>query len=100
MFNTLRRHVALQTLVFRASVLFVVVHVLLSFLGVLAEASFANPAGVIILATVLGAMDLRRRREITLWANLGYEQWFTWAIYGAVGLAGEALSAAAFAIRK
>lgn len=98
--DTLRRHVVLQPLVLRAGVLFVVVHLILSALGVVAKANFANPSGVIILMTILGVIDLRRRSEVILWANLGYGRWLTSVIYGSVGLAGEVLWAAVSAIRR
>jgi hypothetical protein len=98
--DTLRRHVVLQPLVFRAGVLFVAVHLILSALGVVAETNFANPAGVIILMTILGAIDLRRRSEVILWANLGYGRWLTWVIYGSVGIVGEVLWAVASGSRR
>ncbi|MDB4883021.1 MAG: hypothetical protein JWL95_1787 [Gemmatimonadetes bacterium] len=36
-----------------------------------AEPSSPNPIAVILLCVIVGIVDLRRRREIMLWGNLG-----------------------------
>ncbi|MEO7996236.1 MAG: hypothetical protein ABI852_02260 [Gemmatimonadaceae bacterium] len=86
--ETLRRHSALRFLVGRAVFLFVLLRI------VVTVAKVENPVGMIVLMTVLGAIDTRRRGEFALWSNLGYDRWMTWALYGSVALIGEIIVSA------
>lgn len=48
-----------------------------------------SPVGVVVLAMVLGAVDIRRRGESILWANLGHSPLIAPCLFGAVALLGE-----------
>ncbi len=90
------RLLALRALVgyplLRALVL-VIAALLVTFAGEGAGDGLESPIGVVILATAVGAADIRRRGESMLWANLGYPRVVTVGIFGVVALLGEILLA-------
>lgn len=71
----------------------IVVVLLLGIAGALADTSLINPIGIVILLSVIGALDYRRRGEASLWGNLGYSTWVHPSIYGVVALIGVSLAA-------
>lgn len=87
----------LRVLAFRALVAYPLLRVLLTVVGAMlaafagraAAAELESPLGVVLLAAALGALDIRRRGESVLWANLGYPAVTTPALFGLVALAGE-----------
>ena len=85
----------LRPLALRAAILYVLLRLLLaavSAIGAGSDApSFDSPFGIVLLVTALGAIDIRRRGESMLWANLGYPTFVLWGIFGAVALVGELL---------
>jgi hypothetical protein len=56
--------------------------------------SSPNPVAVIVLCTLLGSVDIRRRREGVLWANLGVSSAQLALLFTLVAAAGETLLAA------
>lgn len=52
-----------------------------------------SPVGVVLLAMVLGAVDVRRRGESILWANLGYSPIVAPALFGMTAFVGESILA-------
>lgn len=81
----------------RAVVLYLVLRLLITGLSAggteLGAPSLESPFGIIVLFTTLGAIDLRRRGETLLWANLGYSTFVVWGLFGIVALIGEMLLA-------
>lgn len=57
------------------------------------EAAFESPVGVVIIAMLVGAIDVRRRGESLLWGNLGYSAFVPPAVFGLVAVLGELLLA-------
>ncbi len=49
-----------------------------------------SPAGIVIIAMLIGWIDTRRRGETMFWLNLGYSPATVSAIFGLVALTGEA----------
>lgn len=65
---------ALRALLLRAVVLWVSVRLLASVAGAIAAEdgqSLDSPLGIILICCALGLVDIRRRHERALWANLG-----------------------------
>lgn len=96
MIDTLRRHRPLYVLFARAGVLYLLVRALLTAASAGAGADgagFDNPVGIVILVTLLGVIDLRRRNEKMLWSNLAYSGWHTAGVFAAAGTLGEFLLA-------
>lgn len=97
----LPRVAPLRILVLRALVgypllralLVVVAGILEVFAGRGAAAGLESPAGIVLLAIVLGAVDIRRRGESIFWANLGYSPVITPCLFGMVALMGELILA-------
>ncbi|MCE9601620.1 MAG: hypothetical protein K8S21_05310 [Gemmatimonadetes bacterium] len=79
----------------RAFVLYALLRLLLGGISAagtrLGVASPDSPVGIVLLVTVLGAIDLRRRGESMLWANLGFPLMAIWGVFGAVAISGELL---------
>jgi hypothetical protein len=48
-----------------------------------------NPLGTVLACQSLGVVDIRRRGERALWANLGYPSVIVIGMYGLAALAGE-----------
>ena len=93
MHSAVQRFEPLKPLATRAFILYVLLRLLLGGIGAagarLGAASPDSPAGIVLLVAVLGAIDIRRRGESLLWANLGYSTRVTWGLFGAVALSGE-----------
>lgn len=91
----MQRFEPLKPLVVRAFILYALLRLLLGGISAagtrLGVASPDSPVGIVLLVAVLGAIDLRRRGESMLWANLGYPLMATWGVFGAVALSGELL---------
>lgn len=87
MLAAISRHYALRILISRALVLFVLITLIVSAFRI------DSPLGVVLLVAALGWVDLRRRRELLFWANLGYGAAHTTAVFGGVALACETLFA-------
>jgi hypothetical protein len=87
----------LRILILRALVLYPLVRGLLvvvaalldAFAGRGAATGLESPAGVVVIAMVLGGIDIRRRGESIFWANLGYSPVVAPCLFGVVALAGE-----------
>lgn len=65
---------ALRALLLRAVALWILVRLLVGAVGGLAGddgPSLDSPLGVILICCALGLVDIRRRHERALWANLG-----------------------------
>lgn len=93
--SALQRFEPLMPLAIRALILYVLLRLLLGGISAastsLGVVSPDSPAGIVLLVAVLGAIDLRRRGESVLWANLGYSLMATWGVFGAVAVSGELL---------
>jgi len=51
----------------------------------------ANPPAFAILLAIVGAVDIKRRHETMLWANLGFSAGTTAGIFAATAAVGEIL---------
>lgn len=91
--SVFQRFAPLTALAIRASVLYLLLRLTLAGISVagtrVGAASPDSPAGIVLLVMVLGAIDIRRRGESLLWANLGYSTMVTWGLFGAIALSGE-----------
>jgi hypothetical protein len=86
------RILALRALVFYPllrALLFVIAAIVAEFAGRAAADGLESPIGAVLLATALGAVDIRRRGESMFWANLGYSPLVAPSIFGFVALLGE-----------
>lgn len=96
------RLLPLTPLLVRALALAVLVKALLLALALFAGLASAAPAperfdgpvGVVLLTAILGAGDIRRRGERLLWANLGYAEAVTTALFAATAIVTEVAWAA------
>jgi hypothetical protein len=96
-----RELVPLRPLVLRAllgypmlrALLFVIAALIDAIAGAGAGSGLESPVGVVLLAAVLGAVDIRRRGEAMLWANLGYSPFVVPGLFGAAAVVGEMLLA-------
>lgn len=98
--TALARFTPLCALLWRAALLYVPLRLLASGLATWVEAlggtqAALSPVAVVAITTALGAIDLRRRGESLLWANLGYSLPATCAPFAAIATAGEVLLALA-----
>ena len=93
--SVLRPLEPLRQLLLRAAVLYGLLRALLQVSGVLSERvgapSADSPTGIVILTMILGYIDLRRRREVTLWSNLGFSPVTITGIFASVAAIGEVL---------
>lgn len=84
-------------LVRRAVALYLVLRAAVTLIALLAGALGFDrpdsPLGIVLLSAVMVVVDVTRRREQALWANLGVARWTLAALGGAVALAGEIASA-------
>ena len=96
---------ALRALLLRAGVLWVLLRMLLvaaSLLAALtrddpvevAKSALGNPVQVVVLCTVVGLIDVRRRKEIALWNNLGLSSTQLTLLFALVATVAELLLAA------
>ncbi len=83
----------LMPLLTRAAVLWLILKVALLAIGAAAEAMGApspeSPFGIVVLTGVLGTVDIARRGERMLWANLGYAPAVTAGLFVLAALVGE-----------
>lgn len=84
----------LRLLGLRAALLYPPLRLLTAGLSAWVEAAGGDPFTVspfaaVVLTTVLGAIDLRRRGEVLLWANLGYPTVLTLAPFAVIATIGE-----------
>jgi hypothetical protein len=82
----------LLPLAWRATVLYAVVRPLFAVASHLAESeggSADHPLGIVVLVTILGAVDIRRRGEVLFWGNLGFPPVVTSGVFALVALAAE-----------
>lgn len=84
---------ALITYPMLRALLFVLAALVNAFAGHEASSGLDSPLGVVLLAMLIAAIDIRRRGEALLWANLGYPRATAPGVFGAVALAGELLIA-------
>lgn len=98
---------ALRALLLRAVVLWISVRLLVSVVGALAAAlaggggpPLNSPFGTILISCALGLVDIRRRHERVLWANLGISLVAAGTVFASIATIGEtALFFALAAIR-
>ena len=93
---------ALGALLARALVLWALVRTLVTLVYLLMP-SYANegssvpprpsPIAVVILCTLIGIIDLRRRREVSLWANLGLSTAQLALLFAVAATIGESVTA-------
>lgn len=85
--------IPLMPLLTRAAVLWLILKVALLAIGAAAEAMGApspeSPFGIVVLTGVLGTVDIARRGERMLWANLGYAPAVTAGLFVLAALVGE-----------
>lgn len=94
-------HAALRALLLRATVLWALLRMLVAAAVLMAESmsasasdmstSFGNPVGLIVLCSILGIVDIRRRQELVLWGNLGLSATQLATIFALVAGSGELL---------
>ncbi len=84
-------HAALRALLLRATVLWALLRMLVAAAARIAETSFSDPVGLIVLCSVVGIVDIRRRRELVLWGNLGLSVTQLATIFALVAGSGELL---------
>lgn len=92
--SPLTPYAPLRVLGLRAALLYPPLRVLTAGLSAWVEAAGGDPFAVsplaaVVLTTALGAIDLRRRGEVLLWANLGYAKSLTLAPFAVVATIGE-----------
>jgi hypothetical protein len=91
------RFTPLRVLVLRAAVCYLMLRALLLVIALLLVAvagggdvtQLGSPAGVVLVATAVGAVDIRRRGESLFWANLGYSPLVTRGLFGVMAVLGE-----------
>lgn len=83
---------ALRALLLRAVVLWILVRLLVGAVGAFAADSGQSPdspLGVVLLCCALGLVDIRRRHERALWANLGISLVAVATIFASIATIGE-----------
>jgi hypothetical protein len=83
---------ALRALLLRAVVLWILVRLLVVAVGALMEGggpSLNSPLGVILICCALGLVDIRRRHERVLWANLGISLVAAGTVFASIATIGE-----------
>ncbi|MEO8564061.1 MAG: hypothetical protein ABI601_18415 [bacterium] len=92
---------AIRALVTRAVVLWALLRALVTAVMLMASATGGSgdrlagprPFAVVVLCAVLGLVDLKRRREASLWANLGLSRTHLAFLFAIAATAGELLLA-------
>jgi len=75
---------------------FVVAALVATMGGNVSAAELDSPPAIVVLAVALAFVDIHRRGERVLWANLGYSPVVTCGLFGAVALVGESILALIF----
>jgi hypothetical protein len=91
------RFAPLRVLAVRAAVgylmlralLLVIAALLVAFAGGGDVTQLGSPVGIVLVATAVGEVDIRRRGESIFWANLGYSPLATRGLFGAAAILGE-----------
>jgi hypothetical protein len=87
----------LRALLLRAFVLWILLRVLVGAAGVWVESLGGSPPdspiGIVLLTVATGLVDVRRRRERALWANLGISLPVLAGIFGTIAVTGEVVLA-------
>lgn len=87
--------VAIPVIFPRAVVVWGLVRLIVAALPLAAGGAFGSmtphPAGVVVLAGIVGLVDVRVRGERLLWANLGVTVAGLWAMYAAAAIPAELL---------
>jgi hypothetical protein len=73
--------------------LFVVTAIVADIAGGSVADGLESPLGVVLLAMALGAVDIRRRGETILWADLGYSPIVAPSLFALTAMLGELLLA-------
>lgn len=88
---------ALRALILRAFVLWALLRVMVgvaaAFAAEAGEIPPNAPIGIVLLCVVVALIDVRRRQERALWANLGISLPIVAGIFGAVAVTGEVVLA-------
>jgi hypothetical protein len=88
---------ALRALMLRAFVLWAVLRVIVEIASAFAaqagETPPDSPIGIVLLCVVVAYIDVRRRQERALWANLGISLPIVAGIFGAIAVTGEVVLA-------
>jgi hypothetical protein len=95
------RFTPLRVLVLRAAVGYLMLRALLLVIALLLVAfagggdvtQLGSPAGIVLVATAVGEVDIRRRGETIFWANLGYSSLVSRGIFGVTAIFGEVILA-------
>ncbi len=83
---------ALRALLLRAVVLWILVRLLVGSVGALTGddgPSLNSPLGIIMISCALGLVDIRRRHERVLWANLGISLVAAGTVFASIATIGE-----------
>ena len=90
---------ALRALLVRAFVLWALLRMMAgiaaAFAGRPGETPPNSPIGIVLLCVVVALIDVRRRQERALWANLGISLPVVAALFGAIAVTGEIVFAVA-----
>jgi len=87
---------SVRALALRAAILWVLVRLLMGAAGSVSEeggASLDSPIGIILLCCALCLVDIRRRHERALWANLGISLAVIGSLFAFVAATGEGVLA-------
>ena len=91
--------IAVPVIAPRAVVVWALTRLLLAVLPLSVGEPFGSipplPVGIVLLAGVVGLIDVRVRGERLLWANLGVKSTILYAVYATVAIPGEILMALA-----
>ena len=89
--------IAIPVILPRADVLWALVRLVVAVAPLVAGAPFgsvpASPIGVVILCGFVGLIDVKRRRERVLWANLGVSRRALYVMFAAGAIPAECLLA-------
>lgn len=83
---------AVRALALRAAILWILVRLMVGVAGAVADdggTSLDSPLGIILLCCALGLVDIRRRHERALWANLGISLVVIGSLFALVAALGE-----------
>lgn len=71
------------------ALLLVVALLLVAFAGGGDVTQLGSPVGIVLVATAVGSIDIRRRGESLFWANLGYSPLVTRGLFTVMAVLGE-----------